>query len=155
MAKILKLIDIMKNCKDLFELPITEAFSYLGVMNQGKPTEYYIDPRTDRNEHDLYVVKPLTQNEAYFAYVCPYCQEIHIEDVMHIGEFGNEDPNYELKKGEVFCRCRHLQKLNLKFIMDMNYNRTWWKDKDWEAGKKLKVHDDVMKFVNKFNKAGD
>lgn len=152
MAKAIKLFDIMKNCNDLFKLPVTEAFACLGVMNRGEPTEYYIDPRTYRNEENIYVVKPITWNEAYFAYVCPYCQEIHIEAVNYIGEQRNYEPEYALKKGEAFCRCRHLRKLKLKFIVDMSFEHQWWNKSNLEASERLKLHDDILSFVNSFEK---
>ena len=148
----MKLFDIMKNCKDLFELPVTDAFACLGVMNQGKPTEYYIDPRTHRNDEDIYVVKPITWNEAYFAYVCPYCQEIHIEAVNNIGEQRNYDPKYSLEKGQVFCRCKHLKSLKLKFLIDMNFDHFWWDKNDLDTKERLKLHDDILSFVNSFEK---
>lgn len=150
----MKLFDIMKNCKGLFELPITEAFACLGVWNVGEWTEHYTDPRTYRNEDNMYVVKPITWNEAYFAYVCPFCQEIHIEAVNNVGEQPNYYPEYALEKGQVFCRCRHLRNLRLKFIIDMNIDHNWWNKDDLEGKERLKLHDDVLKFVNSFEKKG-
>lgn len=41
--------------------------------------DYYIDPRSHRIENGIYSVKPIAENEKFFWYICPYCQQIHIE----------------------------------------------------------------------------
>ncbi len=41
--------------------------------------EYYIDERSHRNERGIYIVKPIAENERFFWYICPLCQQIHIE----------------------------------------------------------------------------
>lgn len=40
---------------------------------------YYIDNRSHRNENGIYLVKPIAENERFFWYICPFCQQIHIE----------------------------------------------------------------------------
>lgn len=151
MAKVAKLIDIMKNCNDLFKLPVTDAFQDLLVMNSGQPTEYYIDPRTERNSDGLYVVKPITWNDAYFAYVCPFCQEIHIEAVNYLGEQANMKAKYALKKNQAFCRCRHMKNLKLKYVIDMTVDQLWF-NKIPDEKQKLEQHDKVLSFVNRFER---
>lgn len=149
MAKVAKLIDIMKNCTDLFQLPVTDRFQEICVMNSGQITEYYIDPKTKRNSEGLYVVKPITWNDAYFAYVCPFCQEIHIEAVNCLGEKGNMKEKYALKKNQAFCRCRHMKNLKLKYLIDLDVNQ-WWFNKIQDEKQKLEQHDKVLSFVNRF-----
>lgn len=149
MAKVAKLLDIIKNCNELFKLPVTDAFHEIYVMNNGEQTEYYIDPRTKRNNEGLYVVKPITWNDAYFAYVCPFCQEIHIEAVNYLGEQGNISPKYALKKNQAFCRCRHMKNLKLKYVIDMDADQLWF-NRIQDTSERLKQHDKVLSFVNQF-----
>ena len=49
------------------------------IVGMDLDKEYYIDERSHRNEKGIHVVKPIAENAKFFWYVCPYCQQIHIE----------------------------------------------------------------------------
>ncbi len=122
MAKAIKLLDIIKNCSELFGMPITEAFDILEIFNRGTIFEHYVDPRTYRNEDNIYVIKPITENSLYFCYVCPWCQDIHIESKREL--FTDQR--------KLFVKCSHLKHLKLTFIIDMPVAR-------------IAINDDVIK----------
>ena len=149
MSKVSKLISIINNCDQLFGMPKTEAFSQLLVCNLGTPTEYYIDPRTYRDENNLYVVKPITGNRLFFCYVCPFCQEIHIETCRALN----------VKHKKLYCKCKHIQSIGLQFILDAPialiskepyevynyYDEIVWNNKirrEWEYMQKFEASED-------------
>lgn len=68
MTKLEKLIQMNMN-------PIVEDIL---ICNKGDD-EYYIDERKARNEQGMPIVKPIAESEMFVWYVCPFCQQIHIE----------------------------------------------------------------------------
>lgn len=62
-------------------LQMADQLAYNEFLIGGLETDktYYIDNRSYRNENGIYLVKPIAENERFFWYVCPYCQQIHIE----------------------------------------------------------------------------
>lgn len=78
-----------------FEKLITKAkqepegdvyYTGIEVMNKGEESEYYIDPRTERNENNLNVVKPFCYMNGHYWYVCPDCQQIHYSPATYGGK---------------------------------------------------------------------
>lgn len=60
-------------------MDLRKVTEYILVCNKGEEDEFYIDSRTTRNEQGLYKVKPIAENNLFMWYVCPFCQQIHIE----------------------------------------------------------------------------
>ena len=69
----------MKKLDKLIHMGVNPKVESIMVYNKGGEDECYIDSRTKRSEKGIAVVKPIAENEKYIWYVCPFCQEIHIE----------------------------------------------------------------------------
>jgi hypothetical protein len=69
----------MNQLENLIQMADTVIYAdfLIGGWEADKP--YYIDTRTHKTVKGIYSVKPIAENEKFFWYVCPYCQQIHIE----------------------------------------------------------------------------
>lgn len=108
MPRIEKLIARMRHPNQFFRASFQDTQQFILTCNAGKPTEYYIDKRTHRNEHNDYVVKPIARNRLFFWYICPFCQMIHMESCRWLNRTGVFIP----------IRCKHLRKLKLTLCID-------------------------------------
>ena len=62
-------------------LQMADRITYNEFLIGGWETDrtYYIDERSHRIKNGIYVVKHIAENKKFFWYICPYCQQIHIE----------------------------------------------------------------------------
>lgn len=81
------------------------------VYNKGTENEYYIDLRTTKNEKGIAVVKPIADNEKYFWYVCPYCQEIHIESKRCLN----------INNKILWTNCKYRHRILQYILIDSNF----------------------------------
>lgn len=69
----------MTKIQKLYQIKAIQAVENILVYNQGSKDECYIDSRTIRNEKGMPIVKQIAEIDKYIWYVCPFCQQIHIE----------------------------------------------------------------------------
>lgn len=54
-------------------------FNDVLIMHEGEKREYYIDPRTKRDdETGLNEVKPIAFISPFYFYICPDCGQVHM-----------------------------------------------------------------------------
>ena len=53
-------------------------FKDILIMHEGEKREYYIDPRTKRNEEGLNVIRPFAWLNGHYWYICFDCGQIHM-----------------------------------------------------------------------------
>ena len=68
----------MKKLEKLMKMNMNPIVENIFISKRGEE-EYYIDERTIKNEQGMKVVKPVAENEMFVWYICPFCQQIHIE----------------------------------------------------------------------------
>lgn len=122
-----RLFYIIKNAVELFELEETDAYNRLEIKAAGNLFEHYIDPLTYKNEDGIHVIKPLSENNECFAYVCPWCQDIH---------FGKKE-NLFLEDGRLYIKCDQLKHMDLKFIIDFPVAKTDVKESEGMTGEEF------------------
>jgi hypothetical protein len=54
------------------------------ILDASKPVHYFVDERTMKNQQGIPLVKPIAENGRFFWYICPYCQQIHIESKRNL-----------------------------------------------------------------------
>lgn len=108
MAKLSKLLKVI-NQKDKY-YKLDASVKDVLVYNANTRNEYYIDTRTIRNEDGVYVIKPIAIGENFYAYVCPYCQEIHVDGILQL---------VCDKKHVKGTQCRYSGRLLMDYIIDM------------------------------------
>lgn len=77
MANIFSLLQHKKNGFPAMEM--TEHIRNLQVVIGEDGKQFYIDNRTESSPDFKYLIKPISQNYWFFAYVCPFCQKVHID----------------------------------------------------------------------------
>lgn len=69
----------MGHIGNMIQMADAAPFKGFLISNSGTPDEHYIDERTHRTPEGLYLVKPIAESRLFFWYVCPFCQDMHIE----------------------------------------------------------------------------
>lgn len=100
MAKLEKLLSMKFN-----------LLSEIEVFRKGTDEEFYVDPRTVRamiGSNQPPKVKMIAENEKFFWYVCPFCQQIHIESKRCL----NVDQKI------IRANCKHRSSIFMDLIID-------------------------------------
>jgi hypothetical protein len=110
------------------------------IGRAGTPEEFYIDERTTGGLNTVPKVFPVAENDLFFWYICPFCQQIHIESKRILN----------LTDRTIWTACPYRMRLMQYIQIQMEADAEWGSREDVDS-----IMEAEWRYMNAYNrKAG-